>query len=131
MRQMIADYMETGFLDNISEMFRHDPTLFSHVPYLMSDLRGRVRLGTVALAEGLIPEFRKELRAQIPELASVLAEDHPTVRADAVYLMGLIGGSEALSHLERRREDPDPQVRALIAETIEELKACGRHPVQP
>ena len=128
---MIADYMETGFLENISEMFRQDPTLFSHLPYLMSDLRGRVRLGTAALAEGLMPEFKRELRAQIPGLASVLGQDHPTVRADAVYLMGLIGGPEALSYLEHRGADADPRVRALIAETIEELKACGRDPVQP
>lgn len=125
MRQMIADYMETGFLENISEMFRQDPSLFSHLPYLMSDIRGRVRLGTVALVEGLIGEFEEELRAQIPELATLLHLDDATVRADAAYLMGIIGGPQALSFLEQGGEDPDLQVRQLIAETIGELKSNG------
>jgi len=130
MRQMIADYMETGFLDNITEMFRQDPSLFEHLPFLMSDIRGRVRLGTVALVESLLSEFRTEIRTTIPALRTSLGHDHPTVRADTVYLLGVIGEQEAIPFLQNYRNDPAPQVRQVITETIEELKAIGRQEIR-
>jgi len=128
MREMIADYMETGFLDNITEMFRQDSTLLGLIPFLMSDPRGRVRLGTVALVETLLNEYPREIARQVPELAILLRADHPTVKADAVYLMGIIGDSTAIPHLEALQEDANPQVRALVLETIEELAANERKP---
>ena len=128
---MIADYMETGFLDNIVEMFRQDPSLFEHLEFLMSDMRARVRLGTVALIEVLLPEFGTEIRKTIPTLVSLLGHDHPTVRGDTIYLIGVIGGREVVPLLEEHRNDPDPQVRQLLTETIEELEAIERHEVRP
>jgi hypothetical protein len=68
MRRMIADHMEGGFLENIIDMFKHDRGLYSLVPHLMADERGRVRLGTVALIEALRDAHRKEIIDAIPYL---------------------------------------------------------------
>lgn len=113
--------METGFLDNIIEMFRQDGEFYTHIPSLMSDERGRVRLGTVALVEALIEKNRAEIAALIPEVAGILRHENPTVRADAVYLLGIIGRREALPFLREALPDEVEPVRGLIMETIEEL----------
>lgn len=121
MQKMIADYMETGFLDNIIEMFRQDKDLYTHIPALMSDERGRVRLGTVALVESLMEEDGAEITAVIPAVAAILGHQSPTVRADAVYLLGIIGHRDALPFLRNALQAEVEPVRELIMETIKEL----------
>ena len=120
-KSMVANYMEAGFLENITDMFKADRGLFSILPHLISDERGRVRLGAVALVEGVRDACQKELQAVIPDIAGVLNHSNPTIRADAAYLLGVIGHRDALPYLRTVLDDKNPLVRETIQETIEGL----------
>jgi hypothetical protein len=123
---LIADHMEGGFLENIIDMFRHDLTLYRFLPGLVSDERGRVRLGAVALVESLRAEHLAEIEEQVPRIAALLYHEDAVVRGDAAYLLGVIGGDEALKHLrEAEGHEKVEPVRQAIRETIEELEGGG------
>jgi HEAT repeat protein len=121
--KLIADHMEGGFLENIVDMFKHDRTLYRFLPELMADERGRVRLGMVALVETLVGEHQDDISSHVPGVAeALLKHEEPTVRGDAVYLLGVIGGKEALRHLQEavHSEKVEP-IRQVMWETIVEL----------
>ncbi len=126
--QLIADHMEGGFLENIMDMFKHDRTLYRFLPELIADERGRVRLGTVALVESLRERHLAEIDAQVPRVAeALLKHEEPTVRGDAVYLLGVIGGAEVLRHLhEAAHSEQVEPIRQVIWETIDELSKGRR-----
>lgn len=120
--ELIADHMEGGLLENIMDMFKHDRSLYRFLPGMMADERGRVRLGTAALVENLIDEHRNEINSQVPRVAELLRHEEPTIRGDAVYLLGVIGGKDSLKYLREvaQNEQLGP-IRQVIRETIEEL----------
>ncbi len=119
---LIADHMEGGLLENIIDMFRHDPSLHRFLPGLIADERGRVRLGTAALVESLREEHRGEIASRVPALCKLLEHDDPVVKGDVVYLLGAIGSEEARSCLEdASKSEYDPRIRELIEETVAEI----------
>lgn len=119
--KMLADHMEGGFLENIIDMFKHDRGLYTHVPSLMADERSRVRIGVTALVEELRDVHRGEAVALIPEIADLLGHENPTLRADAAYLLEVIGHGDALPYLEKAADDESEAVRGVIRETIDVL----------
>ena len=120
---MIADYMEKGFLENIIDMFKHDKTLFSYLGGLITDERGRVRLGITALVEDLKTDYYTDITPLIPDIADGLTHPNPTVRADAAYLLGIIAHSDAMPYLKTAVEDETVlPVKEIILESIEELR---------
>lgn len=120
-KAMIADHMEAGFLENIIDMFKHDRSLFSLLSYLMADERGRVRLGTVALVEEMKKQCHKEIIEAIPFIADILKNPNPTIRADAVYLLGVICHKDCLPHLFSVQDDENTLVREAVMEAISGL----------
>jgi hypothetical protein len=125
MLTMLADHMEAGFLENIIDMFRHDRSLYRLVAELVADERSRVRIGTAALVEDLREEHAEEVRSLIPEVGALLRHENPTIRADAVYLLSVIGHRDALTYLEAALQDESEAVRQVVRETMEELKEKG------
>jgi HEAT repeat protein len=123
MKEMIADYMEKGFLENIVDMFRQDKSLYSLIADLLGDERGRVRLGTVALVEILHMEDRANMVAAIPSIAAVMKGKNPTIRGDAAYVLGIIGHSDALPFLEDALTDEHGLVIKTAKEAIHEIKS--------
>ncbi len=118
LREMIIDYMGKGFLDNIIDMFRHDTSLIEFIPSMIKSENLRVRIGTAALIEELKEEFREELKKIIPPLIDMLGDDNPENRGDAVYILGLLKDKEAIEHIKKLCNDPDPQVRDVVKETL-------------
>jgi len=125
--QMIGEYMENGFLENIIDMFRHDTTLYSLVGELIQDERVRVRLGVTALME--------ELRKVDPDHV-ILAQDHlmplldhteAVVRGDAANLIGIIGDRKSLPGLKALLDDENGSVRIIAREAVQEI---GSDPAQ-
>jgi HEAT repeat protein len=122
MLAMLADHMEAGFLESIIDMFRHDRSLYRLVAELVADERSRVRIGTAALVEELRDEHAEEVHSLIPEVAALLTHEGPIIRADAVYLLSVIGHRDALPCLEEALGGESDAVRQVVRETIEELK---------
>jgi hypothetical protein len=120
--RMIADYMENGFLENIVDMFKHDRGLYAHVPALMADERSRVRIGITALVDELKALHSREINALVPALAPLLKHNSPTIRADAAYLMEVIGSEDALPYLRGAEGDGSEAVRQVVREAIEAIE---------
>lgn len=122
-KKMIADYMEAGYLDNIIDMFKYDPSLLEYVGDLLTDERMRVRIGIIALLEELKKENPDNISKALPSILSVTKSQNPVFRGDAAYLLGLIGNKDTIAHLTKLLDDEDPNVRIIAKEAIEELKA--------
>ncbi len=122
--RMLRDYMEKGFLENIIDMFRQDPSLWGAVPEMITDERSRVRIGTIALAEEYSSAHKDEIRKVLPEIAQGLKHKEPTIRGDVVFLLSIAGQPSALEFLEVAiQSEEHPQIKNEMVELIEELKA--------
>ncbi|MDO8281698.1 MAG: HEAT repeat domain-containing protein [Thermodesulfovibrionia bacterium] len=122
MKKMIADYMESGFLDNIIAMFRQDKSLYSIIGDIIGDERLRVRIGTIALVESLIDEDYVHLHAAIPGIAEQLHNSIPSIRGDAAHLLGIIGHKDALPYLVKAQDEGHEHVKEVIDESIEAIR---------
>ena len=123
LRQMISDYMENGFLDNIIDMFRHDQSLYRLVGDLIRDGRVRVRIGATALIEELKRLDPGHITAAVPSLLPLLAEAEHTLRGDAVNLLGIIADDSVLPVLHTMTGDPHAGVREMVIEAIADIHA--------
>jgi len=120
--QLISDYLEAGYLENIIDMFKHDKSLYKLVPELIRDERSRVRIGTVALIESLLDEDRSYIITSIPAIATALKDDSATIRGDAAYLLGVIGHRDGLPYLKEAINDTHDLVRETILDAIREIE---------
>ena len=123
MKTMIADYMGKGFLENIIDMFKHDRSLYPLIGELMADGRIRVRLGISALVETLAREDPENIVTSIPSIVVLLKNENPTIRGDAVYLLGMVGHRDAVPFLVGALDDENSDVREFAREAIEEIEA--------
>lgn len=123
MLKLLADHMESGFLDNIIALFRKDESLYPLIGDMLADERVRVRLGTIALVETLADEVPDKVKRAIPSIAGLLKQSSATIRGDAVYALGIIGDREALPFLKDAAEDGDDQVRQAVQEAIESIQS--------
>ncbi|MDP1526228.1 MAG: HEAT repeat domain-containing protein [Rhodocyclaceae bacterium] len=62
------------------------------------------------------------LKALLPALGLLSAHGDHRVRADACHFLGMSGAPEAIKYLEARQDDPDAEVREIVAESLEELQ---------
>jgi HEAT repeat protein len=121
--QMISDYMENGFLENIIDMYRHDATLYYLIAELIQDERVRVRLGATALMEELKKMDADHVILAQENLLPLLHHADAVVRGDAANLVGLIGNSASLPRLKELMEDENGNVRLIAQEAIQELES--------
>ncbi len=124
--KMLADYMENGFLENIIDMFKHDTSYFPLIGRMLGDERMGVRIGTIALVESLKAERIENIQLAVPGIAQLLADESPTIRGDAAYLLGIIGHKNALPFLSNTSEDESELVREAVQEAIEDIIKAGR-----
>lgn len=123
LQQMLADYMESGFLDNIIDMFRHDSSLYDFIGILIQDERVRVRIGITALMEELkMLDPANIIRAR-KNILPLLAHANAVVRGDAANLIGMIGGRESLPFLEQCLSDIHKDVQVIAQEAIAQIQA--------
>ena len=123
LQQMISDYMENGFLDNIIDMFRHDSSLYDLIGTLIQDERIRVRVGITALMEELKRlDPVNIIRAQ-KNLLPLLAHTDAVVRGDTANLIGIIGDRGSLPFLKQCLTDTNENVRIIAQEAVVQLQA--------
>ncbi len=121
LKQMVPDYMENGFLENIIDMFKHDESLYPLVVDMIMDERVRVRIGAVALVEELVKINKGPLIKLIPSFAQLLEDQNPTLRGDAAHLLGIIRHADALPFLLKAKDDSNRFVREIIGDSIHEI----------
>ena len=122
LRQMIADYMENGFLDNIIDMFRHDSSLYDLIGTLIQDERVRVRIGITALLEELKRLDPEHIERAQKNLLPLLGHPDAVVRGDAANLVGIIGDRSSLPSLEKCLLDAHEGVRLIAQEAIAQMQ---------
>jgi len=121
MKQMLVEYMEKGFLENIIALFKTDNSLYEFIPGMLSDGNMRVRIGTAALVEELAGNHSAELKASVPGLTALLLHDNPNVRGDAAYVLGIIRDHSAGAALRAALNDENPGVRESAKDALEEI----------
>jgi len=118
----IGDFLELGHVENIVAMFRQDTRLYNLAGLLIRDERFAVRLGAAVLFEELAVVQPNEISLAIPSLFPLLQEKNPFLRGEAATILGIIGSPAALQHLRPHKDDPDPQVKEIITDIINQKK---------
>jgi len=116
--QVVGDFLELGHVENIVAMYKQDTGLYNLAGDLIRDERFAVRLGTAVLFEELAVVQPNEIFLAIPSLLPLLQEENPLLRGEAATILGIIGSPAALQHLLPLADDPDPQVREIIIDII-------------
>ncbi len=117
---VIADFLEMGHVENIMAMFKQDASLYALSGELLRDERFMVRMGMAVLFEELKGIRPQEVVLAIPALLPILAEETVWMRGEAVNLLAIIGTSEALAYIKPLADDPEPQVREMVADILSE-----------
>lgn len=118
--QVIADFIEKGLVENIIIMFKRDTSLYPLTGELLRDERFMVRMGVAVLFEELKAIRPDDVKLAIPSLLSLLKDDTPYVRGEAVTILGIIGTDEARNYIELMLDDPDPQVSEIARDIVSE-----------
>ena len=122
LKQVIADFLDLGHVDNIVAMFRREPRYYAWTGDLLRDQRFSVRLGISVLFEELLLIQPDKLDLAIPSLMGLLTADEPLLRGEAISLLGIIGNEPALQLVRQKVDDPDPQVREMVQLVLGELE---------
>lgn len=118
LRQVMADFLDHGHVENIMAMVRQDPSLYRLTGELLRDERFMVRVGVAVLFEAMREERPDEVVLAIPSLIPLLTEPTPWIRGEAANILGLIGTPEALAYLTSLRNDPEPQIREIVSDYL-------------
>ncbi len=116
--KVIGDFLEKGLAENIVAMFKKEPELHRLSGELLRDERFMVRMGVAVLYEELAVMRPTEITLAIPGLRPLLADQTAYVRGEACNLLGIINNSEARELLAGMADDPDPQVREIVADFL-------------
>jgi len=115
---VIADFLEMGHVENIMAMFKQDASLYALSGELLRDERFMVRMGMAVLFEELKAIRPQEVALAIPALLPILAEETPWMRGEAVNLLAIIGTPEALAQIKPLADDPESQIREMVADIL-------------
>jgi len=116
--KVIGDFLEQGLAENIAAMYRQDPELHRLTGELLRDERFMVRMGVAVLYEELAATRPTDLARAIAALKPLLAEPVAHVRGEACNILGLINSAAARELLRSMVDDPDPQVREIVADCL-------------
>jgi len=116
--KVISDFLEMGHVENIIAMFKKGPELHRLTGELLHDERFMVRMGVAVLYEELATVRPDEVSLAIPALQPLLTDKLSYVRGEACNLLGIIGTRRSLTLLETMVNDPDPQVREIVADFL-------------
>lgn len=119
--QVIGDFLELGHVENIMAMFKQGTDHYALTGRLIEDERFMVRMGMAVLFEELKTIRPDEIALAVPYLAEQLTSEISSVRGEATNLLGIISTQEALAAIKPLRDDPDPQVREIVADILVEV----------
>ena len=116
--KVISDFLEQGLAENIVAMFKKEPELHRLTGKLLKDERFMVRMGVAVLYEELAVVRPGETALAIPGLRPLLADETVYVRGEACNILAIINNPEARKLLTSMVDDPDPQVREIVVDSL-------------
>ncbi len=120
--KLIAEDLEGGKLESVTELFRYNNTLYLIVGNLLRDERMKVRLGANMLIDELREEKPDDVKLVLPGLLPLLSDENATVRGDAADMLGMIGASDHIALLQNLLNDDNHQVVEIAAEAIDTIQ---------
>ncbi len=120
LKEVIADFLEMGHVENIVAMFRREPRYYAWAGELLRDERFNVRLGLTIVFEDLQHQSKEQTSLAIPSLVELLEDESPLIRGEAIGILGIIGTAEAREHIRARQNDTSPQVREMVQLALDE-----------
>jgi HEAT repeat protein len=121
--EQFAIWLLEGQLKNVIAVVAQFPkALADLLPILANpEANMNVRFGASAVLERYAGQ--PALQALVPALGLLAGHGDHRVRADACHILGLSAAPEAIKYLEARRDDPDAEVREIVAEALEDLQS--------
>ncbi len=120
--EQFAIWLLEGQLKRVNEVVDRIPSALADLLPVVANPEANlnVRFGASAVLERYAgtPAFL----ALLPALGMLSGHGDHRVRADACHLLGLTGTQDAVKYLEARRDDPDAEVREIVAESLEALR---------
>jgi hypothetical protein len=120
LKKVIGDFLEMGHVENIVSMFKKEPLYFEWTGEILEDERFNVRLGLTILFEELQALGVNEISCAIPSLQALLDHQSSLIRGEAIGILGIIATDEAIQLIRSKQNDPNPQVREMVAIVLED-----------
>lgn len=119
--EQFAIWLLEGQLKNVLAVVEQQPKALAELLPIMAnpDANMNVRFGASAVLERYAGQ--PALHALIPALGLLASHGDHRVRADVCHLLGLSGSRDAIPYLDARRDDPDAEVREIVAESLAEF----------
>ncbi len=119
---LLSGDLENGDIDKVVSLFAYNTDLYETIGNLLLQGSMFVRLGVNMLLEELKENKPEEVLLAIPHLTPLLKDENPTIRGDVADLIGIIGTPEHIGLIRPLLEDPNSQVREIVAEAIDALQ---------
>ncbi len=120
--EMLFDYLDNGYLENIVTFFEHEQKELPLIAKMLKDERLRVRVGAIAILESLKEKHPEKLKELSPLIVELLNSDERNIRGDAAYALEIIADPSTKQALEDAFErEEDEQVKEFIADALRSL----------
>ena len=116
--QVIADFLDMGYVENIVALFRQEPRYYDWTARLLADERLTVRLGVSVLFEYLVELAPEQVHRAVPVLVEQLTHPIDQIRGEAASVLGIIATAEALEALRPLVHDPSSQVAEVARDIL-------------
>lgn len=121
--QMLFEYLDNGYLENIITFFIHELSEIHLIPKMIADERLRVKVGAFAIIEELKERNPEILKKIVPDLIKLLSSSDRNIRGDAAYALEIIAAPESKAALlEAWEREEDPQIKDFIEDAIRALR---------
>ncbi|GAQ94170.1 HEAT repeat-containing protein [Thermodesulfovibrio aggregans] len=121
--EMLFDYLDNGYLENIITFFEHEPEQIKLIPKMIADERLRVKVGAFAIIEEIKLKNPALLQEIVPDIIRLLKSEGKNIRGDAAYALEIIGDSSAKPALiDALSKEEDPQVKEFIEDALRSIK---------
>ena len=117
----IAELLNGQSLSKVQELFRKNPSYLDYSADFMADERMRVRLAATSILEDLSAVIPEQIAPVVFLLIPLLQHPNHLVRGDAANLIAILDGKNRKEILKAMEDDPDPQVREVIRDILQDL----------
>jgi len=119
----LDELLSTGKIDRAIKLVQRNPDAINALLVLFSNSETQLntRIGISAIIENLAGS--ELLQGIIDRFGELSRHDDPRIRGDAAHYLGLTGSNEAVTYLERLKDDADADVKAVARESLEMIRS--------